>query len=297
MILDTNAYTAENRAARREKARNQAIECVGVVAAWEAEPYIKKTLRYPLRPYFKKTINSVTGVDYRQYLDKAIEQNDLKDKLKITNLTPQTADEVKRTLGLKLTKPKGLFKVLAHVFRLPINGNIATFNATMNGKNAFFYPKGNTVVCNFEKFGAPVFHEIAHKLNESSKNPIVKTLADIRSPLAFLGPLAISAFAVFNNPPKNEKEKKTPEGFIKNNCGLLATAAMLPLTIEETIANVKGTKIAEKAGVTGDMLKKVKNVHKMSIISYCTAAIATGVAVHCASKIRDAICSKKTNSK
>ena len=53
--------------------------------------------------------------------------------------------------------------------------------------------------------------------------------------------------------------------------------------------------IAKKAGVTGEALKKLKGLHKMSALSYCIGLIATGLSVHFGSKIRDYICSKKEN--
>ena len=73
---------------------------------------------------------------------------------------------------------------------------------------------------------------------------------------------------------------------------MLAIGVMLPLTIEEIIASVKGGKIAKKAGLKGDLLKKVQKAHKISMISYIASAVATGLAVYLASKLRDFICSK-----
>ena len=68
----------------------------------------------------------------------------------------------------------------------------------------------------------------------------------------------------------------------------------MPLTIEECIANVKGTKIAEKAGVTGEALKKVKTVHKLSIVSYVGSMFALGFGAWAGNKIRDEFCKNKT---
>ena len=93
-----------------------------------------------------------------------------------------------------------------------------------------------------------------------------------------------------------EKKAGEKEGVldkVKNNCGLLAFVCMLPYTIEEFIANIKGTGIAKKAGVTGDMLKKVKSAHKLSMISYSALALITAFSVWGGNKIRDIICRQK----
>ena len=85
--------------------------------------------------------------------------------------------------------------------------------------------------------------------------------------------------------------------FIKEHCGLLAAGAVLPLTIEECIANIRGTKIAKDAGVTGDLFKKVKNLHKLSAASYCLTPVFIGLSVYLASKLRDCICLLKSQAK
>ncbi len=187
-------------------------------------------------------------------------------------------------------------RVLCHIMRIPTNIE-ATFKKTLGGLNAFFSPKHNAIVCNFEKFGAPAFHEISHMLNTKSSNFIVKTLSQIRNPMAVFGTFAVSAIAVSKDPKKEGEKPKGFTDFVKKHCGLAATAMMLPLTIEECIANVKGTKVAEKAGVTGELLKKVKKCHKLSVISYCAGAVVTGLAVQAASEIRDFICKHKSNNK
>ena len=279
---------------QNNKLRNTAIGCAGVAAGWEADYFIRKGLKIPTGKWTIKEIKKIHGVDYRKYLETAIKQNKLEKDLKIIDLNPQTAEQVKKSLKISFKEPKGIKKFLAHIFRLPTINNNKSFEATKKGFNAFFSPRDNAVVCNLEKFSAPLFHEICHKLNKISKNPLISTLAKIRCPLAVFVPTIISGIAIFTDPKeKNGEDKKGFKGFVKKHCGLLAAGAMLPLTMEECIANIRGTDIARKAGVTGEALKKIKNLHKASVISYCTGIIATGLSVHLGSKIRDYICSKK----
>ena len=51
---------------------------------------------------------------------------------------------------------------------------------------------------------------------------------------------------------------------------------------------------ANKAGVTGEALKKVKACHKLSIISYVGAMLTAGLGAWAGNKIRDEICKLKT---
>ena len=283
---------------KKHTLRNAAIGSIGVAAGWEADYYTKKALKLPIRKWIDKEVINCQAYDYRKYVNTAIKQNNLEADFRVIDLNPNNAEEVKKILKLNLKESKGILKLLEHVFRIPTSDNRNSFNLTKEGKNAFFSQTENAVVCNFEKFSAPIFHEICHKTNSTSSNTFIKTMSKIRNPLAFLVPMIVLAIAVFTDPKeKNGEDKKGFNGFVKKHCGLLAAGALLPLTIEECIANIKGTKIAQNAGVTGDALKNIKKIHKISIISYCANLIATGLSVHIGNKIRDYICSKKEATK
>lgn len=292
--------------------RNFAVGTAGVVTAWEAEPYLKKACKLPMHKYIKDEFKSLQGGGYKSYVENAIKQNNLEKDIKVIDLNERTKESVTKLLeetrenrrNTRGRKPSNIdaakrsekageeiANVLLRILHLN-NDNKKVVNAVVRGENAFFDPVSNAVVCNFEKFGAPVFHEIQHKLNSKSSNFLIKTLAQIRNPVAIFGPLIVSATALLTD-KKEEGQKQELNDKIKNNCGLLSTLCMLPLTVEEFIANIKGTKIAETAGVTGDMLAKVKKCHKISMISYAAGAVATGLATWGANKIRDIICTQK----
>ena len=290
-VTKNNTYPHNNN-----KVRNTVLTCAGVAVGWESEFLIRKALGTPLHKYIKKELIKSHDPRFKKYVEIAIKQNNLNDGFKILDLNPKTVTDVMEKLDEKLVPPTKIQKFFGHILRLPFGKNIKVFNDTLKGTQAFFSPYNNAVVCNFDKFGAPLFHEITHKLNATSSNPLIKTLATIRSPLAIIGPTIISAMAVLTDPKeKNGEDKKGFLGFLKKHCGLLAASAMLPLTIEEYIANVKGTEVAKKAGVSGEMLKTVKQVHKMSMISYTANLLIVGIGAHFASKIRDYICSKRKN--
>ena len=280
--------------------QNFALGATGAVVGFEAEPIIKKMLRKSFGKRIAKEFKSIQGGGFEPYIQKAIKQNNLEKDLVVLNLNKNTEQIIRQRIGLNV-KPKLNWKtkLLKHILRIPQSAE-DSFKRTLMGFNAFCIPSKSIVVCNFDKFGAPVFHEIVHKLNSKSKNIIVKTLSKIRNPLAMWGTLGVSAIALLKDSKAKRKEPENgfqkATNFVKDNCGLCATAAMLPLTIEEFIANIKGTKIAKKAGVTGELLKKVKKAHKISMISYGSFAIITGLSVFLASKLRDLICSKKVNN-
>lgn len=270
---------------------NTMIGCAGIAVGWESEPYLRKCFKFPQKIFIKKQFSNIQGGGYRPYLETAIKQNNLNGKIQVLDLNSNNITQVTNQLVKKPQKRSFISKAISHILRIKSKRE-NSIKRTAAGQNAFFDPRNNMIVCNFDKFGAPCFHELQHKLNKTSKNPIIRTFAKIRNPLVAFAPLAISATAMLTNKRKpGEKERLVDK--IKNNCGLLTTLSFLPLTIEECIANFKGTKIAKKAGVTGDMLKKVKLCHKLSAGSYCMSAIIAGLAAFSANKIRDFICEQK----
>lgn len=268
----------------------------GAIAGWEAEPYIKRVLSYPIKRYKDKIDPSIYGGGFEHYASIAIDKNNLNGKLKLLNLNETTKNAVAQELHINLNKPVSKFeKILNHILRR--NSHIKdSFMRTLEGKNAFFVPQKNTIVCNFDKFGSAAFHEIAHKLNSQSSNVLLRFLSEIRGPMALLAPV-ISLVAMTTSPKSDDHLYKGWDDYIKDNCGWLATVSVLPLTIEECIANVRGTKIAKQAGVTGKNLEKVIKAHKLSALGYCSSAILTGLSVYLASKLRDVISAQGKKNK
>lgn len=282
-------------------ARNFALGATGAVVGFESETYLRKALKKPMRCYIDKEFKNLQGGGFRPYIENAIRQNNLENDVKVVDLNETTKNAVKKLLEMETEEaPKNtsekignnIAKAILYILRM--NGDKEkVINQVIRGENAFFAPQQNAVVCNFEKFGAPMFHEIQHKLNSQSSNILIKALAKSRNAIAFIGAPAISLTALLTD-KKDPNQKQGLNDKIKNNCGTLAFLSFLPLTAEEFIANIKGTKVAERAGVTGDMLKKVKHCHKMSMLSYGFGAISIGLAAWGGNKLRDLICANKT---
>ena len=270
--------------------KNAAIGTAAVVAGWEGQTYLSKAAKYPVSKYFGSKIQSIRGGGFLPYVSTALKQNNLENQIRIIDLNTNNMNTISNRLGIKLGSNKLIEKIINHILRFP--SKESSFMRTVNGYNAFFYQKKNAVVCNFDKFGAPIFHELQHKLNSVSSNILVKALVKLKHPLAIFGTLGVSICSLLTNENK-DGEKANFAQKIKNNCGLLALGCMLPHTIEEFIANIKGTDIAKKAGVTGEMLKKVKGAHKLSMIGYGAGALITAFSVWGGNKIRDIICRQK----
>ena len=280
---------------------NTGIGLAGAVAGWEVEPVLKKFSQKQVYKLLLKFTNfrfrDVQGGGYKEYVERAIKQQNLEGKVKLVDLNERNYKQVASELGYRSKRPKKLKKIINHLLRLGSQAK-RLFIRTMYGTNAFFSPKKNAVVCNFEKYGVSGFHELSHKLNSISKNPFLKMLSKIRNPLAIFAPLGISACAMFTDKEKNsEKQDKSVRGFVKNHCGILTGLVTLPLVTEECITNIRGTKIAKQAGVSGEMLAKVVKSNKFSAIAYITTLPVAILSSWGANKIRDLICSQKIQDK
>ncbi|MBR6126903.1 hypothetical protein IKQ21_04380 [bacterium] len=279
-----------NNNSSKSSFKNGAIGTAAFIAGWESQTYLSKFARIPVLKYSKPQFEYIRGGGFLPYVNNALEQNGLMDKVEIVNVNKNNAKQIWKDLNFRTEEKTTIRKIIDHLLRLPSAEN--SFVRTVNGSNAFYLPRRNAIVCNFEKFGAPIFHEIQHKINRTSSNIFLKSLAKVKHPLAIFGPLSISCCALIRD-KKKDGEKENILDKIKNNCGLLAFLCVLPHTIEEFIANIKGTSIAKKAGVSGELLKKIKVTHKVSMIGYGASALITALSVWGGNKIRDLICKLK----
>ncbi len=274
---------------------NTFLSCAAVAAGWESEVYLKKCLNKPINIFVKSKLENSQSENVKKYVQNAIFKNNLYGKLDIIDLNKDNAAKMAKKLDIEPIYCSKLEKLIYHILRVENNGTYKTFKQTIDGKNAFYYPQKNAIICNFDKFGISAFHEIQHKLNSISKNPAIKILSKIRDPLAIFAPLVISATAMLTN-KKDDKEKEGCADFIKNNCGLLTAMSTAPLAIEECIANIGGVKLASEVGVQGPLLQKVKKVNKLSAIAYCAIPIIAGLAAWAGNKIRDFVHSQKNDN-
>lgn len=164
----------------------------------------------------------------------------------------------------------------------------------IHGFNACFYRPNNLVLLNMEKKGITGFHELGHALNKQSfiwhfiqKNG--KNYANKFVPIILLTSLLI---------PKSKKNKEDRNflensgQFIKNNAGKLAVAAFLPTITEECEATRKGLIYAKKF-LSPQLYKKTLCVSTFGSITYLIFALARGLGVYLANKVKDRIVEKQ----
>lgn len=222
--------------------------------------------------------------------------------------------------------PKSMKKFLSGWFKkidskLPANNDflkkINKFQKVSNpytqfciGKNAFFMPhnwlgrkliKGfnemeNKILIKPSKLPLAGFHEIGHAMNYNL-SIVGKTLQKMR-PFAMLAPIVIGAIAIFKgqktpNEEANQGWFGKTTSFIKNNAGKLTTLSFAPILIEETMATVKGNKLASKLLNNASLAKKVAKSNWVALGTYATVAVTAGLATFLAVKLRDKIASPK----
>lgn len=163
------------------------------------------------------------------------------------------------------------------------------------GKNAFFGLKSGKISLPENKMVAAGFHEIGHAINKNSSK-LGKALQLIR-PLSMLlagVPLLIGCFS------KSKKAKDGEElssgrkftNFVRNNAGKLTFATMLPILLEESMASIKGLKLAKET-LSPELLKKVSSGNKWGFVSYIIAAVVPAISAYAAVKVKDSMIAKK----
>lgn len=243
---------------------------IGLGAGYE----IRKQAPKYLRPVFSKSL--------QKYACHDVIQN---------NLIRQKLDDVLKTINSTLPENK---KIQIRY----IDGNFKTNNrkleAVKRGLNACFYSNNRTVFLN-KNNPAPGFHELGHAKDFiRGIMPVAQKAARVMSkPLG----IALPVFAVFtqnveSTPDKPLKPIENTTNFIRNNIGKISAVSMLPILAIEISANFQGNKMARKADLPVEILKKVRNTHRLSNISYLTGTLLLAVSSSAAVKIKDYIYSK-----
>lgn len=152
------------------------------------------------------------------------------------------------------------------------------------GKNAAYFPKEKLVRINTEKISIAGFHELGHAMNDIT-GKFGKFLSKLRWPGRIMAGW-MGTIALFSRPKPKEAPKNSFD-FVKDNCGKIAFACMLPTVFEEGMASYKGLRLAKKTGLAEPLIKNMKKLYKKALLTYIGHATATGLAVGAASMIMD----------
>lgn len=262
-------------------------------------------------PVMKKISNSITPKEadiISNALEIAIEKSNIKQKgLNVFHVSEENINEVTQKctemfMNSKMTKFFTKFYGEDSAFERCIRGSFKLrveyyAKEVQNGKNAFFWANGiNTIMLPQKGKGIQLasFHELGHALNYNFESA-TKILQSSRQFAYIFGTLAVLLSALTlkdkaNAVDENGNKKKGVRQFIKNHAGLIAAASMLPTTIEEGVATLKGDKLAKDALKNSpSLLKKMRLSNAVGFLSYIIAMLITGLAAHCTVKVKDKI--------
>ena len=272
---------------------------LGGLAATTVNTPVRRIFTKPVSQHFFKTLEKISKADqdtYKAAFNNAFQHSKLGTKgITITDLntlTEANAEATLRPLAEKML-PKWYTKLLGNN-KKEVNKLVSHLEKIRKGKNACFAPNAKTIVLNSDKMAVAAFHEMGHALNQQSTG-IIKILKNLKG-LRALTPLILLTAAFKNKKAEGEKpvgafDKVTT--FVKNHCGILTTAALIPTVIEEGIASIRGSKAA-KPLLDERLYKQLNKFHGKAWLTYAASAVAAGFAVEAVSWVQDKISHSKS---
>ena len=244
----------------------------------------------------KKLGSNLTDAEYTAIKDaagKAIKETGLAKKgVEIVIASSKNADEIKKIVSNEVDKnllTKHLPKFLKQKI---VEGNSRML--TSGGNACYTFASKKLIMPQGKKLSWAVFHEMGHAMN-ANFSKIGKFLQICRPACAVVVPVVLFTSLFKNKKPDGVK----PEGaldktttFIKNNAGKLAFLSFLPMLIEEGMASIKGGNLAKKL-LNPELAKKVSKGNKIAYLTYLGMAVASGIGVYLANKVRDAVVASK----
>ena len=183
-------------------------------------------------------------------------------------------DVFKKAMDLSGLKEKGL--------KLIHTSNPATDYG--KGLNACFRPDTKQIILNENLASISGFHELGHAMN-NMKGGFGKILQKLRGPgMAIAG--LMGSIALFSRNKPKDADRNIMD-IIQDNCGKIAFISMLPTVAEESLASIRGIKMAKKAGLGETSVKNLKKFYGKALLSYAGYAAVTGFAVFVGSKIME----------
>lgn len=190
-----------------------------------------------------------------------------------------TQNHLYRDAFLRAPEVSGLDKKGVKIIPMERSGLI---NDYALGKNAAYFPKERVIRINTEKISSAGFHELGHAFNDIS-GKFGKFLSKTRWP----GRIAAGwmGYVAMFSTPKPKEAQRNKFDWVKDNCGKIAFACMLPTVFEEGLASYNGIKIARKTGLAEPLIKNLKKLYSKALLTYIGHAAATGLAVGAANMI------------
>jgi len=254
---DNNGNIYQNRSTKDTVA--------GLVLAEFASAAIMGALPHFSKPFQKQIAREeINNPQYKDLLFDAFEKSGLKDKgVNLVHTELSNSDKFLIRTGQK---------------------NAVQHLDVKIGRNAFYSPNSKTVCLNTDKAAITGFHELGHAMNHLSST-VGKVLQKCRKPGYVVASL-MGTIALFSR-RKPENSDKNFLDFIRDNCGKIAIIAMLPTVTEESMASIKGIKLAKAATHDKNLLKSIKNIYGKALLSYGGFMLISGLSIYATSKITE----------
>lgn len=160
-----------------------------------------------------------------------------------------------------------IIKKIPYIKNYIIKQNKPTIRDVLKGQNALCTFKTKRIFVDQNKLAIAAFHEMGHAMNSISS---AKILQKLHIPGLLIAGVAGSIGIFKRKKADGEKPKNTVDKittFIKNNAGKLVALGTLPMLIEETMASVKGAKLA-KEFLTPELYKLTKKYYAIASLGY-----------------------------
>lgn len=271
----------------------------GIGAGYASYQSAQKLIKKPYGKYLMKELTSVPQAENDtmwKAAQKAFKTSPLTNKkVKIVDINPNTFEKFKDKVIAEHFKPQSgekdvagkLLKKLEQKQKSKLEQSIRSIS---EGKNACYIPKMQTVALNSKKMAFSTFHELGHSINHASKGFAGK-LHGCRNYFALLAPVLLFTSMLKKKKAKGDK----PQGiwdktttFVKENCGKLMFACMIPTLAEEGLASINANKLAKNV-LKPDLLKKMNKLNFKAWTSYLAGATIMSVCGALAVWIKDRV--------
>ena len=312
-----------------ERIKNGINYTAGVGAGYAVFKYVPKFLiKKPYEKFYLKQFNKVSESENNILFNsakRAFEKSKYSSSgITIIDITPENHKEIAETiidLGHQKDKERAEKLLQKNVERMRKKGKeykesgavktvdkwLKKFTDKMDnkkrklireiatGKNACFASDVQKVLVNKDKMGFSTFHEIGHGITWKSGG-LKAFNAGFGNGLGLIGIPLILAIGLLKNKKKEGENTKgfwdKTTTFIKNNCGIIAGACLIPTIIDEGLASKNGAKLAKNV-LDKNLYKKLTKIQGIAFSSYISSMLILTGMTALAVGLRDKIVENK----
>lgn len=269
----------------------------GGVAGWGTYRATRAAIVRPYGRYYTDVMKKIITDEHISIADAAkdvFQTSKLRvNGFQIKELTKDTADTfINETVSRAYPKMKPRKNLLYYILGPNKADKLRnSLKSVAEGNNACYIPWMKAVAVNRDKKGFAVFHELGHAMNHTGKG-LGKSLHRIRNYGSLALPFVL-AYGLLTNKKENPRyADEKVHNFVKEHCGALMFACMIPTLMEEGLASINGAKIA-KPKLSKDLYNKMCKGYTRAWGTYAMSAIAIGLCGSLAVYVRDKVVGNK----